>query len=109
MKRITAAILLMAFAQVGRAEWIGPYAISTIEASDSGVYFYVPPGLTSFPNPYGCPNTAWIVYDPSTPLANRVLSMGLAAQAQDKKVKYFVLGCLNGYIKATIIESNSSW
>jgi len=44
MKRITAAILLMAFAQVGRAEWIGPYAISTIEASDSGVYFYVPPG-----------------------------------------------------------------
>jgi len=35
--------------------------------------------------------------------------MGLAAQAQDKKVKYFVLGCLNGYIKATIIESNSSW
>lgn len=109
MKKLTAVIFLLALPYVAHAQWIGPYAISTIEVSDTGVYFYVPSGLTTFPNPYGCTNANWIVFDPSTQLANRVLSIGLANQAQNKKVKYFVSGCLNTYIKASMIETDFSW
>lgn len=96
---------------VASADWIGPYAVGTVEIGESSIYFYVPPGQTAFPNPYGCQNSNWVVFDASTlaPLANRALSVGLMVQAQEKTVKYLVTGCINTYIKATAIQIDPLW
>ena len=91
------------------AEWFGPYAVSTVEMSGSDIYFLKPNDVAGFPNPYGCANANWVVFDGNTKLANRALSAGLVAQASNKKVKYYISGCLNGYIQATIMQVDASW
>jgi hypothetical protein len=91
------------------AGWSGPYEVSAIEASDTVIYFQKPDGMSGFPNPDGCANAYWVAFDANTPIGARALAIGLAAQASGRKVKYFVNGCLGGYIKATSISIDPSW
>lgn len=109
MEKQLFAAAVATLAGSANAEWIGPYAVSTVEISDSAIYFFKPSHLAGFPNPYGCANTDWVVFDGNTKLANRALSAGLAAQASNRKVKYHISGCLNGYVQASSVQVDASW
>lgn len=112
MSRLSAlaSILLFLVSGVAEADLVGPYPVGTIEVTDSGtVYISTPPNLASFPNPHGCTHANWIVIDPSTPLATRALAVAMAAQASGAKVKFNLVGCLNGYIKAGALQTNAAW
>jgi hypothetical protein len=102
-------LLLCLGCGVSNADVIGPYAIGTIEASETGVYFSTPPGLATYPNPYGCQNATWVVFDLTSSLADRALAIGLAAQAQSQKVRFQITGCYNTYIKANVVQIDTAW
>lgn len=84
--------------------WHGPYDVSTLEVGDSGVYFSRPDGLNAYPDPFNCGNPTWIFFANEQNLADRALSVGLAAQAAGRKVKFYVVGCHGAYPKASLIQ-----
>lgn len=103
--RTMPAVIIFSFgSHAANAGVIGPYTVSTMEVTDAGIYFLVPAGTSAFPNPDGCQHPNWIAFDPSTPLADRAIGVGLSAQAQGKKVWFNIAGCLNGHIKAIMIR-----
>jgi hypothetical protein len=107
MKKFLLATLLVSAATLARAQWFGPYSVSSVEVWAQGLYFLKPTGLAAYPNPFNCTNTDWIFIDGSTPLANRALAIGLAAQNSGRKVRFYVTGCLNGgYIQASAITAD---
>lgn len=87
------------------AQWIGPYNVPMVEAGANTIMFYKPSDITGFPNPSSCASNGVVVFDGATKLADRALSIGLTAQTTNRKVKYFLSGCLGGFIKAIVIRN----
>jgi len=89
----------------GQAGWWGPYHVNVIEVTDAGIYFGKPSEISAFPNPFNCSNTDWVFCENGTKLADRALSIGLTAQATNRKVNYYISGCSGPYLKASIIQA----
>ena len=84
------------------AQWVGPYAVATVEVSAAGLYFGRPGG---FPNPDGCPAPPFIHVEGDANLINRTLSVALTGKAMGKQIRLYISGCSSqGYIRGHAIE-----
>jgi len=102
------AILFAAINTPAFAGWIGPYTASYIEISPSGM-FISPPSGTTFPNTYQCSNPSFLLITGDSSLISRSVALALSSQSGGSKIKYYVVGCLYGYLNVTQIATDPTW
>lgn len=60
----------------------------------SGIYFQTDQAMI---NPDGCNGTAWYHVRPGTSYEKEVLSILLSAEMANKKITFYLNGCIDGY------------
>ncbi|KUI97297.1 hypothetical protein [Vibrio sp. MEBiC08052] len=82
-------------------EWVGPFNTGTIEVHESGVYFVQ---KTPIVTNVSCKSYTYVKFSSeNVKLADRAMSVGLAASMAGKKVQFKISHCDGAYLVANAI------